>query len=293
MKAKGKKIEKKSSTEKVEELFDALKEGVANFEYSIEYFKAILEMKSLMPNYSYRNLLVAKQQLPNATFLASYKHWQSLGRHVGGQKAIRIFKPCFKKVESQKDGGLVEESKLYGFVTVPVFDVSQTKGAPLPIDKIQLSLEGESEEARRIMEFAKIFAKEHDCPIRYSDDTNGAKGYYSITRNEIVIATGNSINQQAKTMVHELVHMLVDRWDNERTSKEKEVVAESTAYVVCRYFGLDTSSYSFEYVKGWSNKDEEAVMTYGERICDISKQFIKRFEEFEADCNESNVSLAS
>ena len=29
--------------------------------------------------------------------------------------------------------------------------------------------------------------------------------------------------------------------------------AESVAYTVCQYFGLDTSDYSFPYIAGWSS----------------------------------------
>ena len=32
--------------------------------------------------------------------------------------------------------------------------------------------------------------------------------------------------------------------------------AESVAYIVCEYFGLDTSEYSFPYIAGWSSSQE-------------------------------------
>ena len=32
--------------------------------------------------------------------------------------------------------------------------------------------------------------------------------------------------------------------------------AESVAYTVCQYFGLDTSDYSFPYIAGWSSSME-------------------------------------
>ena len=36
-------------------------------------------------------------------------------------------------------------------------------------------------------------------------------------------------------------------------SRTREVQAESVAYAVCQYYGLDTSDYSFGYVAGWSS----------------------------------------
>ncbi|MET3195268.1 hypothetical protein [Bacillus sp. OAE603] len=39
-------------------------------------FTAILKMKALMSNYSFKNLLLAKSQMPDVTFLASFKRWK-------------------------------------------------------------------------------------------------------------------------------------------------------------------------------------------------------------------------
>ena len=41
-----------------------------------------------------------------------------------------------------------------------------------------------------------------------------------------------------------------------KSRREKEVEAESVAYVVCQHFGIDTSDYSFGYVAGWSKGKE-------------------------------------
>ena len=61
--------------------------------------------------------------------------------------------------------------------------------------------------------------------------------------------------QTMKTGVHEASHALLhDREvrDAEGVLKDqttKEVEAESIAYIVCNHFGLDTSEYSFTYIK--------------------------------------------
>ena len=38
----------------------------------------------------------------------------------------------------------------------------------------------------------------------------------------------------------------------EKDQRTKEIEAESIAYTVCQYFGLDTSDYSVPYIAGWS-----------------------------------------
>lgn len=40
---------------------------------------------------------------------------------------------------------------------------------------------------------------------------------------------------------------------NEYTKEEKELQAESVAYVVSNHLGIDTSSYSFGYLANWSS----------------------------------------
>ena len=64
--------------------------------------------------------------------------------------------------------------------------------------------------------------------------------------------------QTIKTLVHEIAHAKLHKPEDlatEQTPKvrrQKEVEAESIAYVVCQYFGIDTSDYSLAYVAGWS-----------------------------------------
>ncbi|WP_176551076.1 ArdC-like ssDNA-binding domain-containing protein [Bacillus sp. AFS040349] len=272
-----KKADQPTQKERVEQLIKTLEEGVENFSYSPEEFKAILEMKALMPNYSFRNLLVAKAQLPHASFIASFKRWNELGRNVKkGQQALRIFAPRFIKAE-EEDCSSKEDYKLVGFVTVPVFDYSQTEGDPLPIDKVKITLEGDCPEARELIDFAEQVAREDNCPVTYGD-TGTANGFYVPAMHSITVSDTLTINHRCKTLIHELVHSKVHRYDTKSTSKEREVVAEGSAYVICSYFGLDTSSYSFGYVKGWSKGDEEALMKYGSQICDIAGKVIKQFE---------------
>jgi len=275
-----------SVEEKVKELVSILEDGVTNFTYSPEEFKALLEMKALMPNYSFRNIMVAKAQYPNASFIASFKRWNELGRKVKkGQKAIKIFKPNFKMVQNE-DGE--EENKLFGFLTVPVFAYEQTEGDPLPIEKVHIKLDGDCPEARAIIEYAETLAEQDHCPVTYGDAA-GANGYYVPATHEIVVSDSLSINQRCKTLVHELVHSKVHRYDTSSTASEKEVVAEGSAFVVCSFFGLDTSDYSFRYVKSWSKNDEDALLKYGSQICEISGKIINSFKKLIEASDEQTV----
>lgn len=280
MKNKRRNYKRRTKEEKnqvVEDLLKQLEEGVQNFEYDPEKFKAILKMQALMPTYSFRNIMLIERQMQGASYVASFKKWKSLNRHVRkGQKAIRILAPRFVNEEDKKTGE--EESKLVGFIGVPVFDVTQTDGDPLPIDDVKLTLEGQSDEAVRIFQWTRILAEEDDCKVRIGF-ANGANGYYAHASHEIVIDSRLSINHLAKTAVHELVHSRVHRYSaNETTSKERECVAEGVAFIICSYFNLDTSDYSFEYVRGWSGDNGKSLMKYGATIQQTANALIADFE---------------
>ena len=80
--------------------------------------------------YSIGNLFLIKAQCPQASRVAGYRTWQSMGRQVRrGAKAIRIFAPVVRKRSAQDNEE--EEDFLAGFRTVCIFDISQTEGRPL------------------------------------------------------------------------------------------------------------------------------------------------------------------
>ena len=100
--------------------------------------------------------------------------------------------------------------------------------------------------------------------IRHEPSANDVNMYQWILANgyePIIIATKadkikRSQLQTVKTMIHEIAHAMLHA-DNDKVERKdagtREVEAESIAYVVCQYLGLDTSDYSFAYLIGWSS----------------------------------------
>ena len=87
--------------------------------------------------------------------------------------------------------------------------------------------------------------------------------------------------QTIKTMVHEIAHSILHDKDNglekDANRKTKEVQAESVAYVVNQYLGLDTSDYSFGYVAGWSSgKDTKELKASLQVIRDTAHDIISK-----------------
>src|SRR5437868_979378 len=61
-------------------------------------FRAYLSAQARFHQYSFGNVLLILTQRPDATRVAGYRTWQSLGRQVTkGEKAIRIIAPAYSK----------------------------------------------------------------------------------------------------------------------------------------------------------------------------------------------------
>ena len=141
------------------------------------------------------------------------------------------------------------------FRVATVFDISQTYGDPLPeLDTPELM--GSVENFGIFMEAIGMVSP---APMRYAEIEGDAKGYYSNANKEIVIQEGMSEKQTMKTAVHEVTHAMchdrdvMEELGEKKNQMTREVEAESVAFTVCSYFGLDTSDYSFPYIAGWSS----------------------------------------
>ena len=72
--------------------------------------------------------------------------------------------------------------------------------------------------------------------------------------------------QTIKTLVHEIAHAKLHALPveggiivgaHEKDRRTREVEAESVAYTVCQYLGLETNAPSFGYITGWSSGREQ------------------------------------
>lgn len=242
-----------------------LKEGIKEFLDSDKY-KDYLTKMSQLNNYSNRNLRLILAQNPEARQVASFKQWkENFGRYVKkGEKALRIFKPMTKIKKDENNQPVLDKNGKPETVTffglVPVFDVSQTEGKEMP-------KAAEVKEQLTDLDYANLYralmaiAKENDVSVRFEEMENNKHGYYSVPENQIVLRS-NEMNkaQIIKTFLHEMAHAELHHADNPQkenlTRSTAELQAESVAYVVSSYYGIDTSEYSFNYLSGWSADKE-------------------------------------
>lgn len=262
--------------ERMKEITERLEQGVQELFTSEQYTKYLKTM-SQFHNYSFNNTLLIAMQKPDATLVAGYGAWQKkFNRQVKrGEKGIQIFAPVMvrKKEELEKfdpetnepilrpDGQPETEEVEHiipRFRVATVFDISQTEGEPLPeLDTPELMGNVENFEI-----FMRAIKRVSPAPIRYAEIEGNTRGYYSNVDKEIVIQEGMSESQTMKTGIHEVTHAMchdrefMEEAGEKKNQMTKEVEAESVAYTVCSYFGLDTSDYSFPYIAGWSSDME-------------------------------------
>ena len=78
----------------------------------------------------------------------------------------------------------------------------------------------------------------------------------------------------ARTLIHEYAHALLHfDIDDDTEQSKREVEAEAVAYVVGRYYGLDTSGSAF-YLAAWESDDPEVVRERLGRISTTAEEVI-------------------
>lgn len=256
--------------ERVAELTDQLENGVKEL-YASGRYEEYLRMMSKFHQYSIGNVMLIYLQCPHATQVAGYRRWKDdFGRQVKrGEKGIKILAPCpYKRIvepeQTDEDDGQQGDTltiKYMRFKVATVFDVSQTEGRELPalgVDELTGDVPGYAEFYDRLAKYSPV-------PIEVEPIPGEAKGYFSAQEQRIVLRPGMSQVQTLKTLVHEIAHSKLHdpeqvKPEEQKGRGQKEVEAESVAFVVCQHFGINTSDYSFGYVAGWSKGKELAEL---------------------------------
>jgi len=256
------------------DLIDKLADGIGKLTSS-DGWQNYLDFQSRFHCYSYGNVLLIAAQRHEATRVAGFNAWRKLDRPVRkGEKAIWILAPVvYKNADIEDDGD--QHRIVRGFRRVPVFDVAQTDGEELPSAGTRLDGDDPLGVYAKLVTFAESigFAVED---YRFPGATNGECSH---GEHRIRVAVCNSPAQRVKTLAHELAHAQLHQRFEHRALAELE--AESTAYVVCRALGIDSSDYSFGYVAAWAGGDAEAVVGIKascERIQKTSATILRCFE---------------
>ena len=289
----------KTKDEYMKEITDKLEAGVRGVLDS-ENYKSYLTSMSKFHTYSFRNTMLIFLQKPDASLVAGAGKWQSEFERTRkqGERGLKILAPNFYKVKKRvpkkdpdtgepikdKDGKTVmdeQEITVPDYRVVSVYDVSQTEGKELPEAHVDM-LSGDVEQFQDLQA-----ALERSSPYSISIEPilDGAKGRCFYLEQRIAVNEGMSELQTLKTAIHEVAHARLYE-KNSHLAEDKrpdkatrEVQAESVAYAVCQYWGLDTSDYSFGYIANWSSgRDLKELQASLETIRAAANDLINEME---------------
>ena len=263
-----------------EELLYRLEGEVIKLRHSPDWLR-YLQCQARFHRYSPRNVLLIAMQRPEATFVAGYRTWESLDRHVRrGEKGISILAPLIQRQDGADD-------TLKGFRWVRVFDISQTEGAPLPSPVRLLKGAGPSHFFDRLVQVANTFGfnvAHHNLP----DGVNGECRWAS---HVIAVEGRNEPLQQVKTLAHELGHVILHRFEANRAKAEIE--AEAVAFVVLATHHADTSPYSASYLSSWIGETEDPVQAIRSSCDAIHHAATTILDRLDASCDPQQQQGAS
>ncbi len=285
--------------EYMKEITDRLEAGVRGVLDSKNY-KAYLTSMSKFHTYSFRNTMLIFLQKPDASLVAGLGKWQSEFERTRkqGEAGLKIIAPKFYTVKKRvpkkdpdtdepikdKNGKPVMEEQeitVPDYRVVSVYDVSQTEGKELPEAHVDM-LSGDVEQFQDLQA-----ALERSSPYSISIEPilDGAKGRCFYLEQRIAVNEGMSELQTLKTAIHEVAHARLYEKnshlaeDKQPDKATREVQAESVAYAVCQYWGLDTSDYSFGYIANWSSgRDLKELQASLETIRAAANDLINEME---------------
>lgn len=297
---------KEDKEKEVNNLLEKANEGIEKCFTSPEHFKELISYMSKFYNYSFRNTFLIQEQFKGALAVGSYTFWKEKGFIVNkGEKGIKILVPnrlsdyfINSKGEEVKLSKATPKEKILieqGEIEVRkgklifnqgyVFEVSQTNAKAKDLPKIFPGrwLDGEINNYDLMYKAMENIANKIGVRIiEPKEELGSVKGVsYPLTK-EVALNPRNTQLQNVKTLIHELAHAKLHTMEtrDNYTINEKEFQAEMSAYAVCSYFGLDTSEYSFRYIKSWTEnvelKDKEKLIN---EVRETVKEYIEIIEE--------------
>ena len=258
-----------------------------------------LKFQAKMYTYSFNNqMLIWIQTRGKATEVHAPERWKNYGRVVTKfDKPIYMLRPVNFKVKkssendssygtSEKEGDTIEKT-ITRFVAYKAYDISDTvpiPGHPSPYTSITRkdwskdSNETQDEVENMINNLIE-WIKSEKINVDY-EEMSDEMGGYSAGGKIAINNTFKGINLLS-VLVHETAHEVLHWLEKKRTKQgdmpplsrqEKEIDAESTAFVVLNYFGFETKD-APNYLALWRAKGED-IKKRREDIQKASKMII-------------------
>ncbi len=253
---------KKLTTDALDRLGSLLDAGQS------DQLTALLKTMARFHRYSLHNLCLISVQRPEATRVAGFQTWKTLGRFVRkGEKGIVIFAPI---VGRRSDAEADDSKQVVGFRAAYVFDVAQTDGEPLP----EIAAASGDPGAHTAGLRAAIATR--GIAIDEVDDLDGAFGTSAGGRIQVVKKLDPA--QEFAVLAHEFAHELLHHADDRPGSRDtRELEAEAVAFIVGEAVGLDVARASTDYILLYRG-DRDALMASLDRIRSTAETILDALE---------------
>lgn len=224
---------------------------------STKPFVDYLNFVSKQYQYSFYNTMLIWSKVKDDLVMSASK-WKAMERTIKDfSKKIWILAPVMAQITAKGSDGkpIIENGKekkntiLTGFKWVYIFSLSNTEGKPLPECPcfIKRNMSADMPEYQRLVMACGL-------PVIESNIGDGCYGYTN--GKSITIEKELSEPEKFMVLVHELGHVLNHYGENRGTleKEQKELEAESIAYVIGRRMGIETQvniDYMALYHKGY------------------------------------------
>ncbi|MBW4841681.1 MAG: hypothetical protein KZY74_20025 [Paenibacillaceae bacterium] len=230
-------FDKEAWAQKKQELrqwtYDTIDSATTAIAQSGDEFQRYLDVQSRFDRYSVSNALLILTQRPEATRIADFDTWKEQGVYIRRKETgFYILEPGEEYRREDGSTGISYNPK-------KMFDVAQTTAASkreqptYPDDRMRI----------------KALMDRSPVPIGIGDalpsETHAL--YRPDTRN-IVIRRGMDAGDIFRSLAQELAHAELDRGDGRYSRSDSTFHAYCASYMLCKQFGVDTSSFRFHRV---------------------------------------------
>jgi len=291
-------MKKKTVNKTIEKIHNKVK-SFANSEDYMNYLKFIKKFHYR----SFNNQVLIMMYKPTSKYVMGYKQWIDKFNRIPvaciecraiavkdcncKERVAPVRIPQLAPIPYEKENSKGELEEKIWFKDVFVFDLEDTEPLPdLPIKEIHELIK----EVNIPIDFEKLepvlrrIIEKNKFTLRYKSlYQQGLGGWTDFLTKEIVVKEQTSDSDKIHTLLHEIGHMFAhDRetlGDMLAPRQQRECEAESIAFVVADYLGMDTSCYSVGYITSWIQGEENILTDSFKMIAKTSNRIIDEIEE--------------
>ena len=250
---------KQAERQEVYEMADAATQEISA---DGERYKAFLDVKARLINYSATNALLVLAQRPLATQLRDFDGWKNEGASIKRNEShIKILEAGDNYA---RDDGTVGTS----WNVKHVFDVSQTNARQRQRPAVQ-------PDDRQLL---SALIHKAPVPIQSVDELPRNMGaYYDHDQQVIFVRRGMEAHDIFRSLSKEIAHAELAYSDPAYDRREAGFAAYSVSYIVCKRYGVDVGGYDFSRLPdSFRDADPKDIRATLNAISDTAKDMTGR-----------------